>query len=324
MLTRINFNSVSANELKHTIGSSINLINSLFLFSFFVKGTRLTPNVEEIIPLKPFKPSRKRVYSKFAEILGYKNWDELWKVSQDNSFDDIETVFVHQQPELCRSISKLFQQLLEEQYEVPKSGMLRSDFTYAAYRVAAVVTDAIILNTNKSPRMLAHYTRDKDADILSQYAMITGYHDVLPTIIGMPSLYDVREFAAFFKYDLSNLATHLQDITSTTNIHGDCFNDDVVLETFGIAENYRPRTLENGYGFVGAINMLQLGKTLADCLQLPLYEANELLLKPMSKELMLEMLSKHKGNDYVVFDAGRPLVLFGDIISESDDDGDYY
>ncbi|WP_210499103.1 hypothetical protein [Vibrio crassostreae] len=324
MLTRINFNSVSANELKHTVGSSINLINSLFFFSFFVKGTHSTPNVEEIIPLKPFKPSRKRVYSKFAEILGYKNWDELWKVSQDNTFDDIETVFIHQQPTLCRSISKLFQQLLEEQYELPKSGKLHGAFTYAAYRVAAVVTDAVILNTNKSEKMLAHYGYDETADPLSQFAMITGYHDVLPTIIGMPTVPDVYGFANYFKYEVSNLATHLQDITSTTNVHGDCFNDDVVLNIFRLAENYRPRTLENGYEFVGSINMLQLGKTFADRLQLPLDKANELLLKPMSKELMLEMLIKHKGNDYVVFNAGRPLMLFGDIINESDDDGDYY
>lgn len=193
---------------------------------------------------------------------------------------------------------------------------MRDDFTYVAKRVSMVVTDAIILNANKSEKLLAHYAYCEDADLLERFPVVTGYSGVLPIITGLPTIEDTYGFADYFKYDLSNLATHFQDL----NGDGRNYDDSVMIELFSVAKNYRPRTLESGFEFAGAYNLLYTAYHLSSVIEKDFLDTYELLTNPMTKNLMLEMVNKYKGKRCVVFDADRPMRLFGDIISVSDED----
>lgn len=264
-MSRINFTTASSEDLKITLSNAIKVMSHIFwdeiaiplyddeFFSLNDDRTVTLEEIEQVIQVKPFKPSRSKFYSKCATALGYKNWNELVTVSDKNTDKEAMPLFVHQDKELLDAFIKVFESAFNEVFTVPIDHAFYPHYKEVVGQAVSLVAWALILNPNRgvantkieecititsaksehyNGTSLAHIGYDSDNQCV---ALICNYEKLLPDIIKLP-----------FGIALGNEVKHL--------VRGDGFLDQF-HDIFTLNEHFELYSKEESNQMAGIFNL---------------------------------------------------------------------
>ncbi|CAH7383169.1 hypothetical protein VCHA53O466_40447 [Vibrio chagasii] len=223
-MSRTLFTQKSAEDLKTTLTSTVLLLNQLFwrewMSYIFSEGYGLANDKELIVltedvasthqPIKPYKPSKMAVYNACSKILGYNSWNELLKVSENNT--KVDTIFVCEDSALVEQFTSFFTQSLYDQIPVSKSSSVRSYYETCVKDVVCYVVNGLILNPNENvdnsdfAPYLGLKGTSPDIDPTKLMKLVYCAHTATECIAtdfesGLPKLIPVPNWFLYFHYE---------------------------------------------------------------------------------------------------------------------------